>query len=56
MSARFMAWLIGFMGGLDAALAGYYQGPGSVATRGYFDDTAAYISNINQIRALFRKG
>lgn len=56
MSARFMAWLIGYMGSLDSALAGYYQGPGSVATRGYFNDTTAYITNINQIRTLFRKG
>jgi LysM repeat protein len=56
MSARFLAWLIGYMGSLDAALAGYYQGPGSVATRGYYNDTTAYITNINQIRTLFRKG
>ena len=56
MSARFLAWLIGFMGSTDAALAGYYQGPGSVAARGYYDDTKAYIDNIAQIRRLFAKG
>ena len=56
MSARFLAWLIGYMGSTDGALAGYYQGPGSVASRGYFDDTQAYIDNIAQIRRLFAKG
>ena len=56
MSARFLAWLIGYMGSLDAALAGYYQGPGSVTSRGYFDDTKSYITNINQIRGMFTKG
>lgn len=56
MSARFLAWLVGFMGSTDAALAGYYQGPGSVAARGYYDDTQAYIDNIGQIRRLFAKG
>lgn len=56
MSARFLAWLTGYMGSLDAALAGYYQGPGSVAVKGYFADTTDYIANINQIRVLFRRG
>ena len=56
MSARFLAWLIGYMGSVDAAMAGYYQGPGSVAARGYYDDTQAYIDNVNQIRRLFAKG
>ncbi len=56
MSARFLAWLIGYMGSVDAALAGYYQGPGSVAARGYYDDTQAYIENIAQIRRFFTKG
>jgi len=55
MSARFLAWLIGYMGSTDGALAGYYQGPGSVAARGYYDDTQAYIDNIGQIRRLFAK-
>ncbi len=56
MSARFLAWLLGYMGSVDAALAGYYQGPGSVAARGYYDDTQAYIENIGQIRHMFTKG
>lgn len=56
MTARFLSWLIGYMGSTDAALAGYYQGPGSVAARGYYDDTRAYIENIGQIRRMFAKG
>ncbi|MDH4277528.1 MAG: LysM peptidoglycan-binding domain-containing protein [Acidimicrobiia bacterium] len=56
MTARFLAWLIGYMGSTEAAMAGYYQGPGSVAARGYYDDTRAYIDNIGQIRRLFAKG
>lgn len=56
MSARLLQWLIGFMGSEESALAGYYQGPGSVAARGLYDDTKAYIENIAQIRPLFAKG
>lgn len=53
MSARFLAWLVGYMGSVDAAVAGYYQGPTSVNNRGLYDDTKAYIDNINQIRSRF---
>ncbi len=56
MSARLMQWLIGFMGSESGALAAYYQGQGSVAARGLFDDTQAYIDNVAQIRSLFVKG
>ncbi len=56
MSARLMQWLIGFMGSESSALAAYYQGQGSVAARGLFDDTQAYIDNVAQIRSLFVKG
>lgn len=55
MSARLMQWLIGFMGSENGAIAAYYQGQGSVAARGLFDDTQAYIDNIAQIRRLFAK-
>ena len=55
MSARLLQWLIGFMGDETNAIAGYYQGPGSVAARGFFDDTQEYIDNVAQIRPLFRK-
>lgn len=53
MSARFLLWLIGYMGSEEAAIAGYYQGPGSVRAIGYYDDTQEYITNIGQIRRLF---
>lgn len=56
MSARLMQWLIGFMGGETQAIAAYYQGQGSIAARGLFDDTQAYIDNVAQIRPLFVKG
>jgi hypothetical protein len=55
MSARFLAWLIGYMGGEEAAVAGYYQGPNSVRAIGYYDDTKAYLTNIAQIRRLFAR-
>jgi len=55
MSARFLDWLIGYMGGEEAAVAGYYQGPNSVRAIGYYDDTTAYVTNIAQIRRLFAK-
>lgn len=55
MSARFLDWLIGYMGGEEAAIAGYYQGPNSVRAIGYYDDTQAYVTNIARIRRLFAK-
>ncbi len=56
MSARLLRWLIGHMGSEKRALAGYYQGPGSVRSRGLFDDTQEYITNITQLRSRFRQG
>jgi LysM repeat protein len=55
MSARFMQWLIGYMGSEEVAIASYYQGQGSVAARGYYDDTQAYLDNVAQIRPMFTK-
>jgi LysM repeat protein len=40
-------------GSSDNALAGYYQGLGSVAKRGRLPQTEAYIKNINALRARF---
>lgn len=54
MSARFLAWLIGYMGSEDAAVAAYYQGPASVNQRGYYTDTTAYVANVQQMRRFFR--
>ncbi|MEH3052765.1 MAG: LysM peptidoglycan-binding domain-containing protein [Patulibacter minatonensis] len=35
------------------ALAGYYQGLGSVRTRGMYDDTKQYVKNIQALKARF---
>jgi LysM repeat protein len=40
-------------GSTDAALAGYYQGLGSVAKKGRLPQTHAYIRNVNALRARF---
>jgi len=40
-------------GDADAALAGYYQGLGSVAKRGRLPQTDAYIRNVNALRGRF---
>ncbi|MGI9615696.1 MAG: lytic transglycosylase [Acidimicrobiales bacterium] len=56
MSARFLLWLIGYLGSEDAALAGYYQGPGSVTIRGLYEETQAYIANVQGARWRFQVG
>ena len=40
-------------GSTDGALAGYYQGLGSVAKRGLLPQTHAYIKNVNALRPRF---
>lgn len=55
MSARLMQWLIAYMGDEPSALAAYYQGQGSIAANGLYDDTVAYVDNIGQIRFMFVK-
>ena len=37
----------------DTAIAGYYQGLGSVESRGLFDDTERYIDNVQALRSRF---
>jgi LysM repeat protein len=37
----------------NAAIAGYYQGLGSVRSRGLFDDTKSYVSNVQALRSRF---
>lgn len=56
MSARMLQWLFGYMGNEQAAVAAYYQGPGSVNAKGFYDDTQEYIDNVASIRHMFRKG
>ena len=36
-----------------AAIAGYYQGLGSVRSRGLFDDTKQYVANVQALRSRF---
>jgi len=36
-----------------AAIAGYYQGLGSVRSRGQFDDTQRYVANVQALRSRF---
>jgi LysM repeat protein len=43
-------------GSADRALAGYYQGVGSIARKGLLPQTHAYIRNINVLRARFANG
>jgi soluble lytic murein transglycosylase-like protein len=37
----------------NAAIAGYYQGLGSVRSRGLFDDTQGYVANVQALRSRF---
>jgi N-acetylmuramoyl-L-alanine amidase len=37
----------------SAAIAGYYQGLGSVRSRGMFDDTQQYVANVQALRSRF---
>ncbi|MEM8922924.1 MAG: LysM peptidoglycan-binding domain-containing protein [Actinomycetota bacterium] len=55
MSARFLVWLIGFHGNESEALAGYYQGPTSVVTRGNFPQTDVYVASVSAGRARFQR-
>ena len=35
------------------AIAGYYQGLGSVRSRGLYDDTQQYVANVQALRSRF---
>jgi soluble lytic murein transglycosylase-like protein len=37
----------------NTAIAGYYQGLGSVSSRGLFDDTQKYVANVQALRSRF---
>lgn len=49
----FLKQLLRSTGSTDAALAGYYQGLGSVAKRGRLPQTDAYLANIRALRSRF---
>ncbi|MGF1599538.1 MAG: LysM peptidoglycan-binding domain-containing protein [Acidimicrobiales bacterium] len=55
MSARFLLWLLGSMGGEQNALAGYYQGPTSVRIHGQYTDTRLYVGAIEAARWRFAR-
>jgi soluble lytic murein transglycosylase-like protein len=40
----------------NTAIAGYYQGLGSVRSRGQFDDTRRYVANVQALRSRFGGG
>ncbi len=46
--------LVRSTGSVDQALAGYYQGLGSISRRGWLPQTHAYVQTINSLRARFR--
>jgi soluble lytic murein transglycosylase-like protein len=48
--------LVRSTGSAEGALAGYYQGLGSVAARGLLPQTHAYIRNVTALRPRFRNG
>lgn len=43
-------------GSVDAALAGYYQGVGSIARKGVLPQTVQYVRNINALMVRFANG
>ena len=55
MTARYLRWLLTRTGGdLDAALAGYYQGLGSVAAVGRLQTTVDYLAIVRALRPRFQ--
>jgi LysM repeat protein len=54
MTARYLRWLLSRSGGdVDVALAGYFQGPASVASRGMLPVTRDYVAIVTQLRPRF---
>lgn len=53
MSARYLRWLIDYLGDEDLALAGYYQGPGAVMSGIMYEDTVQYVANVQAHRQFF---
>lgn len=52
----FYAHLYSLAGSDYYALAGYYQGPYSVETQGFFPETVRYVENVLAMRDLFASG
>ena len=53
MSARYLRWLINYLGDEDLALAGYYQGPGAVKAGIMYESTDHYVASVQAHRAFF---
>jgi len=53
MSARYLRWLIDYLGDEDLAIAGYYQGPGAVRAGIMYEDTVQYVANVQIHRQFF---
>ncbi len=54
MGARYLRWLLEASGGdVEAALAGYYQGVGSVARHGPFAETRRYVADVLALEPRF---
>ena len=54
MSARYLRWLLArYAGDTDAALAAYYQGPGSLARHGVYPGTVTYVAGVRALRPRF---
>lgn len=49
-----LRWLTDQTSSDDVAVAGYYQGLGSVNSRGMLPDTKQYVSNVSRLRSTFR--
>lgn len=45
--AAYLAWLLRKAPSRNTAVGSYYQGLGSVTSRGFYDDTKAYVSSVN---------
>lgn len=54
MTARYLRWLLERTNGdVDRAVAGYYQGPASVANIGYLPSTVDYLAIVRALRPRF---
>ncbi len=53
MSARYLRYLISYLGSEDLALAGYYQGPGAVKAGIRYSSTDHYVASVNANRRFF---
>ena len=53
ISARYLRWLLDYLGTEELALAGYYQGPGAVRAGIMYEDTERYVANVLAHRPFF---